>query len=261
MADDDGLPGAVRSVGDGFWNVRGSFRLGPVDLGTQASLVRLADGRFVWLDAYDLDDETRRWAAEVVGPAGVAAILNLHPFHTLHVRAMAAAFPGAKLYGTARHHARFPDLRWEPERTEDPALHARFADDLAFTVPRGVDFVPANENLHFASVLALHRATRVLHVDDTLLYVRLPGLLRRWKPDVVRLHPTLRRVLEPRPGAAADFRAWCDELRALARQADTLCAAHSGVLPPGRGAPLAERVDAAIDAVASVVDRHEKRHG
>ncbi|HKP59844.1 MAG TPA: hypothetical protein VJV78_24135 [Polyangiales bacterium] len=88
--------------------------------------------------------------------------MNLHPFHTLHVRAVAQQFPHARLYGTPRHKALAPELRWEPLHTDDAALHGLFADDFRFSVPRGVDLVPASDHLHFSSVLALHRATGTL---------------------------------------------------------------------------------------------------
>ena len=256
------LPRAVRAVGEGFWNVRGSFRLGPIDLGTQASLVRLGDGRYVFLDTWTLDEPLRQWVESVVGGAGLAAIVNLHPFHTLHVRAMASMFPAAKLYGTSRHHARFPALSWEPERTEDAAFHERFDADFRFSVPRGVELVPANERLHFASVLALHRASRVLHVDDTLVYTKLPKPLRTLKRDLLRLHPTLAWVLEKRPGAATDFRAWTTELIELCRGADTLCAAHSAVLAVDKDSErsLADRVAEAVRRVHPILDRHERHH-
>ena len=38
-----------------FWNIRGSFKIGGViDIGTQASLVRRGNGRFVFLDSCSL---------------------------------------------------------------------------------------------------------------------------------------------------------------------------------------------------------------
>ena len=47
-------------LGDGFWTVRGSFRIGGFfDVGTQCALVRLASGKFVFLDSYTLTDEIR----------------------------------------------------------------------------------------------------------------------------------------------------------------------------------------------------------
>jgi hypothetical protein len=45
------MTGQLIHVADNFWNIRGSYRIGGViDVGTQASLVRLANGKFVLLD-------------------------------------------------------------------------------------------------------------------------------------------------------------------------------------------------------------------
>ena len=85
--------------------LRGSLRLGGiVDIGTQCALVRLASGNFVFLDSYPLTDAIRAQVDALTdGGTKVEAILNLHPFHTLHCEWMHSAFPQAKLYGTARH--------------------------------------------------------------------------------------------------------------------------------------------------------------
>ena len=46
------LPSNVIEVAEGFWNIRGSFKIaGLYDLGTHASLVRRASGKLVLLDA------------------------------------------------------------------------------------------------------------------------------------------------------------------------------------------------------------------
>ena len=153
------MSGPVIHVGEAFWNIRGSYRIGGViDVGTQASLVRRASGKFVLLDSYTFDSETRRKVGEMTdGGQNIEAILNLHPFHTVHVQKMHQMFPAATLYGTQRHHDRFPDLPWADLRTEQQALHDLYADDFDFSVPRGVDFISADGNVHFSSVLALHR--------------------------------------------------------------------------------------------------------
>ncbi|MFW5920228.1 MAG: hypothetical protein ACOCUS_00205 [Polyangiales bacterium] len=264
MSSDHPAPRVIRT-GEGFWNIRGSFKLGGVvDLGTQASLVRRASGRFVLLDGCPLTDDARRWILELTdGGSAVEAILHVHPFHTLHVRRARELFPEAKLYGTARHVTMFEDLPWERPRTEDPGLHEMFADDLDFSVPRGVDFIPSNENLHFSSVLVFHRASRTLHVDDTLLYIPMPKPVRALKADVLRFHPTLSKVLERRAGAAEDFRRWARGLVAQARDVDNLCAAHSAALL-GRdnpGSSVWARIEAALDKVEGTLRAHERAHG
>lgn len=221
------------AVGPGYWSIRGQFKIARLlNVGTQAGLVKLRDGRFVLLDSYTLSPEVRAEVERITGGADrVAAIVNLHPFHTLHARAMHAQFPSAALYGTARHKRRFPDLPWEPLSTEDPALWPAFGPDLEFTVPRGVTFIPENELLHFASVMAYHRPSGTIHVDDTFNAMP-PGRIGRalGRRTRISFHMTLGRVLEPRPGAVEEFRAWAEALVDAWGEARHLCAAHNAVL-------------------------------
>jgi hypothetical protein len=246
-------------VTDDFYNVRGSFKVaGVYDVGTQSSLVRLKSGDFVMLDAYTLSSEVERQVLALTDQGrAVRAILNLHPFHTVHLPHCLRPFPNASLYGTRRHKTRAPALPWQSLETDHDELHALFAEDLTFTVPRGVDFIPHNEQLHFSSVLALHRASRTLHVDDTLSWLQLPFL------SGLRFHPTLRFVLQKRPGAAAEFRAWALALVASCEGIEHVCTAHGRALPPmPMSSPtVAERVRAALARVERTLRRHERRHG
>jgi hypothetical protein len=256
----------IIQVADDFWNIRGSFKIGRViDIGTQASLVRRGNGRFVFLDSYALSDEVEREALELTnGGKDVEAIVNVHPFHTVFARKMHERFPHAKLYGTARHVSRLSELPWEELRTEDPELHAMFSDDFDFTVPRGVDFISANENVHFSSVLVLHRASKTIHVDDTLMYVRLPPMVRPFGlTDAMSFHPTLGKALEKRAGAARDFRDWAEELTERWQDAENLCAAHTAALtaPKNRGASIHARLVKALARVAGALATHERKFG
>lgn len=252
-------------TGDGFWNLRGSFRIfGLLDIGTHVSLVRLRSGGFVFLDSYTLDDDTRRWVMDLTGQgARVEAIINLHPFHTVHCARMHRDFPAAKLYGSSRHVARAPDLPWQSLHSDDTALHALFADDLQFSIPRGVDFISRDEKVHFSSVLAYHPASRSLHSDDTLMYLKVGGPLGRLIPQRVGFHPTLAQALEKRAGAAADFRAWANDMAERWRDAENLCAAHNHALtrqPPGM-ASLQRQIAAALARVEPKLAAHEKKYG
>lgn len=258
-------PKDVVDVGNGFWNIRGSFKVGGlVDVRTHCSLVRLASGGFVFLDAYALTDEVRRWVdAQTEGGKKVEAILNVHPFHTVYVRKAHRMYPDAKLFGTVRHQRELDDLEWEAPRTESEELAEMFSADFDFSVPRGVELVPEDENLHFSSVLAFHRASRTLHVDDTLNYAPMPKLLHGLKKGVLRFHPTLGKVLERRAGAAADFRAWAEELIARLDEVDNLCTAHVGNLlaADNDGASIAERVRKAYGKLDGTLSKHESRYG
>jgi hypothetical protein len=256
----------ILRISDDFWNIRGSFKIaGVVDVGTHASLVRRANGKFVLLDSYTLTDALERDVRAATNDGqDVEAILNVHPFHTIHVRRTHQQFPNAKLYGTARHVSRAPELPWEPLRTEDPALHAMFADDLDFSVPRGVDFISSNEHVHFSSVLVWHRASKTIHVDDTFNYIRLPKAARIvGRTDVLSFHPTLAKALEKRPGAVADFREWAKELIERWRDAENLCAAHSAALlgEKNQGSSIHARLLKALDKVGRTLDKHERKYG
>lgn len=259
------LPRAVLEVGDGFWNIRGSFKIaGVVDIGTQASLVRRKNGGFVLLDACEFTSEIREWLrAETRGGDDVEAVLHLHPFHTLHVTACYELFPKAAHHGTTRHAKRAPELPWNPLRVDDVKLHQAFADDFEFTIPRGVDFIPSDPKLHFSSVLLFHSASKTLHVDDTLLHLRLPPPLSYFKPPVTRFHPTLGKVLQRRPGAVVEFRAWANELMELVADTKNLCAAHSASLlqRDNQGEPIAKRIQEALRRVEGTLKAHERAHG
>ena len=254
----------IIKISENFWNIRGSFKIaGLIDVGTQASLVRLASGKFVFLDAYTLSDKVKNEVFYLTDEgAAVEAILNLHPFHTLHCENMHRDFPDARLYGTRRHHERLQGLPWESVKTEDRELHEFYSGDFEFSIPRGVDFISDDENVHFSSVLAHHTPSGTVHVDDTLVYLDVP-LLPAFLgfSDRLGFHPTLPKVLEKRDGAVADFREWTNHLADTWGQARHLCAAHTGVLT-GRKLEvesLGNRILSALERVSGTLDKHQRK--
>jgi hypothetical protein len=256
----------VTRVGEGFWNIRGSFRVGGlIDVGTQVSLVRRSNGKFVFLDAYTLSPEVAEEVRSLTNAgADVEAIINVHPFHTMHVGDMHARYPQARLYGTDRHHEKFPEFPWEEQRSADSQLHSMFAEDFEFTVPRGVDFISDNEHVHFSSVLVLHRASNTLHVDDTINHMKLPSLVRWVASDVTSFHPTLAKALERRPGAAAAFREWAEALIAGHwGDAENLCAAHTSALvgEHNTGDPIRDRLKKALNKAEPTLAAHARKFG
>ena len=255
----------VLHISEDFWNIRGDFKIGGiVNIGTHASLVRRRNGKFVLLDAYTLQGEVKEQIDALSNNGDdIEAIINLHPFHTVHVRKAHEQYPKAKLYGTQRHIEKFPDLPWQPELTESAACADLFADDLEFSVPAGVDFISSNEHLHFSSVLAYHKASKTIHADDTLMYLQLPGLLGKIMKPEVTFHMTLPKTLEKRAGAVEDFRNWATQLADQWSDAENLCAAHSAVLlgSENNSVSIANRVLAALEKVERTLQAHEKQFG
>lgn len=256
----------IIEVAEDFWNFRGSYKIGGVvDVGTHASLVRRSNGRFVLLDAYTFSDAVVSYIGDLTrGGRDIEAILNLHPFHTLHVENAHKQYPDATLYGTARHRKRFPGLPWHELSTDAAALHERFGVDLGFSVPQGVDFISADENVHFSSVLVFHRASLTIHSDDTLMYLGLPRLMKLFGlGDAVSFHPTLGKALERRAGAARDFRTWAEGMIEEWKDAANLCAAHTATLlgRDNHGDSIHARLTRALRKVESTLRKHEGKYG
>jgi len=255
----------ILQISDDFWNIRGDFKIGGIlNIGTQASLVRRRNGKFVLLDAYTLQGDIKEQIDALTNNGDdIEAIINLHPFHTVHVKKAHQQYPKANLYGTQRHVEKFPDLPWQPERSESAACADLFADDLEFSVPAGVDFISSNEHLHFSSVLAYHKASKTIHADDTLMYLQLPGLLGKIVKPEMAFHMTLPKTLEKRAGAVKDFRAWVARLADQWSDAENLCAAHSAVLlgSENNSASIANRVLSALQKVEKTLRSHERKFG
>lgn len=255
----------ILKVSKDFWNIRGVFKIGGVlNIGTHASLVRCSNGKYVLLDAYTLPDDIKQQVDAVTNNgADIQAIINLHPFHTVHVQRSHHQYPKAKLYGTARHVKKFPELPWQPELTESAECAALFAEDFEFSIPAGVDFISSNENLHFSSVLAYHKASKTIHSDDTFMYLMLPGPLGKLKKPQLTFHMTLGGTLEKRAGAVAEFRAWAQQLSQQWRGAENLCAAHSATLlgKQNQSESIAVRMTSALGKVEKTLKKHEQKFG
>ncbi|WP_375291088.1 hypothetical protein [Qipengyuania sp.] len=252
----------MKQLADGFWNFRGSFKIGGlIDIGTQMSLVRRKNGRFILLDSYSLDDADKRELLNLTdGGTKIDAIINVHPFHTIHCSAAHDLAPQARLIGTRRHHQQMPDLPWADGVIEDEATQAEFAEDLEFTVPDGLLLVTPDDSVHAASVLARHRASSIVHVDDTLNVLDAPGFLKRIFPtSSLRFHPMLGKALEPSAGAANAFDSWAREIAERWAGTPFVCAAHSAVRTLGSDG-WREEILNALSAVQKTLDSHREKH-
>ena len=253
----------ITDHGNGFHSIRGEFRaFDLVNIGTVCSLVRLSDGDFVFLDSYTLPDEIRAEVDRLTDNGRkVRAIVNLHPFHTIHCEWMHEAYPQARLYGTHRHTQQWPDLPWESTYCNEDGFEDLFAGDLTFSTPRGTRLVCEDDTVHFASVLAYHPASRSIHVDDTLSRLAMPFPLSLLPmAGRVDFHPTLGKSLQEEAGAADAFREWAIQLGIDWADARRIVMAHNSTIELGEG-EFPDIVGAALGRVAAKLDSHRAKFG
>ncbi|MAM10992.1 MAG: hypothetical protein CML23_11115 [Rhizobiaceae bacterium] len=253
----------MEQLANNFWTFRGDFKVaGVLNLGTHMSLVRRANGRYLLLDSYDLDAGDRDALLSLTDDGhAIEAVLNVHPFHTLHCAAIQKLLPQARLFGTRRHHGQASDLPWEPGFIEDAATQNAFADDLAFSVPEGVDFVCDDDSVHVASVLVRHRGSGIVHVDDTINVLAAPGVLGRLLPQSkLKFHPQLLKALQKRPGAADDYARWARDLAEDWSETPIVCAAHSSIRKLPRDGWRSELLKA-LASVETTLSKHRSEHG
>ena len=253
----------MKQLADKFWNLRGTHRIaGLIDIGTHMSVAQRPSGGFIVIDGCALEDEARdALLALTKKGARVEAVVHVHPFHTLHVEATHALFPKAKLHGTARHRERLPALPWAGKPVEGWGVRHSLADTLDLSVPAGVDFVSPDDSVHVASVLVRHRASGIVHVDDTLNVLAAPGTLGELLPQSsLKMHPMLGKALKTEPGATEAYAQWARDLALRWADAPMVCAAHSAVrtLVPGG---FREEVEAALAKVSGTLERHRNQYG
>ena len=216
----------IIDLGAGFWNIRGTFRLGGVlNIGTQCSLVKLSSGKFVFLDSYTLTDDLRAQVMALTNNGqDVEAVLNLHPFHTVHCTQMAKDFPQATFYGSSRHHKKVPEVQWAKDLVESDAVAKRYPE-LKFSMSEGIHYIAPNEMIHAGSLLAFHPASKSLHVDDTFMSPPTK-LLEAVLPELL-LHLTTKKALKNDPDAGKQYCDWASKLAHDWRDVRNFCAAHS----------------------------------
>jgi len=219
----------VVALGHGFWNVRGSHEsTGFLDLGTQCSLVQLDSGKFIFLDSYTLTGNVRDEIMALTNEGkDVEAVLNLHPFHTVHCAQMTTDFPNAIMYGSSRHHEQVPEVDWAPEVVESNAVTGRYPE-LEFSLPEGIYYIAPQDDVHSGSLLAYHAASKSLHVDDT--FITPPFAHLRDDMPVISIHPRTKDALKDEPNAVEQYCNWAIDIAKKWGDTENFCPAHSALV-------------------------------
>ncbi|CAF4534409.1 unnamed protein product [Rotaria sp. Silwood1] len=203
------------SIGPNFWNIRGRFKILKLfDIGTQMSIIRLRNGKFIILDTVEMNDHLRQQIDHLTNYGkNIKAVIGTHPFHTVSFPAFYQAYPNAAYYGTPRHLRRLTEIPWRGDLT-DCNVRKKWEPEVEMRIPAGAEFVnpqPESSN-HFISVFVYHRASRTLHVDDTIMYTEKPGFLLKlfgYNNGVMAFHPSIKSSgLYPTSYAPYLFRDW-----------------------------------------------------
>lgn len=224
----------IIDLGNGFYNIRGNFHIGGVlNIGTHCSLIELAKDRFIFLDSYTLTGDIREQVMRMTDNGkNVEAVLNLHPFHTVHCEQMANDFPNAIFYGSKRHKQKCPQLAWASDPVETPLVAKKYPE-LQFSLAQGVYYIHPDEKTHVGSLLAFHPASGSLHVDDTFSTLphfdtleNLAEKIDQHLPKIL-LNPLTKKALKPEPNAGKDFCDWAEQIAHDWRDTRQVCAAHA----------------------------------
>lgn len=239
----------IYDLGQGFWSIRGSFiKNGIIDIGVQSALIKLASGRFIFLDSYTLTSEVRQQIMALTNDGqDVEAVLNVHPFHTVHCAQMAQDFPQAIFYGSSRHHEKVPSVSWSEDLVESEAVAQRYPE-LEFSLPKGIYYISPNDAVHASSLLAYHPASKSVYVDDT--FEIPPSKLFNAVQPRLGLHPTTKQALLDETMASRQYCDWAMTLAHKWRDTRYFCGAHSGLVEFGEG-EFESALLSAIDAARS----------
>jgi len=213
-------------IGPGFWNVRASFVIDGLDIGTQMSLIQLKSGKFLILDTVQLDSDLLKEINSMTNNGSLMeAVIATHPFHTVFFPDFYKQFPKVPYYGTPRHIKNQPQIPWAGSMW-DCENREKWLPEVHMRIPRGSEFVDPQpeETNHFSGINVFHAASRTIHVDDTIMIEPIVGMI---------FHPTLvYHGLYHIPEAPTAFKHWVSNM-IKQWDFDNICAAHNGIQKGG----------------------------
>jgi len=240
----------IVEIGPGFYNIRASFRHynGLVDIGTHMSIIKLYTGSFLVLDLVPLDRGLKE-ELDILTDNGnrIEAVLALHSFHSLAFSAFFKAYPHLQYYGTPRHLRNLKEIPWVGD-ISNPQILSRWSPDVQLRIPAASEFkAPQPEKYnHFNSVWVYHKASKTIHVDDTINYFDHPDALMKLagkKSHTMEFHSSLSGPgLYPTPDAPKLFKKWIQDILED-WDFDNICCAHIGNKLGGAKAALRETLE------------------
>ena len=239
-----------------FHNLRTSFKMKGVDIGTHMSIFVKKNGRMVVVDAITLSPEAKAEFDTLTKDGTlVDAVLAVHPFHTLAFKSFHEAYPNLKYFGTPRH-IRRNDIPWtDALKRDDPKSLTRpeWAPEIELRIPEGAEYdspFPEEKN-HFISVFVYHKTSKTMHVDDSLIYAEQPNLLMKafgYSAGNLSYHPSMYflglnglnsftgatatnsvSLRQKDPNAPLIFSKWMDDTLNTWNDIENLATAHIGV--------------------------------
>jgi hypothetical protein len=225
------MASALREIGRGFWNIRGSFTFccGLIDIQTHMSVIRLPTGKFLIIDTIQMTPQIKQEIDHLTENGSlIEAVLATHPFHTIFFVPFHEAYPNTKYYGTPRH-IRNISIPWEGTLS-DPNILQQWEDQGVYMrIPDGADFESPAEDNHFSSIFILHQESKTIHVDDTIQYFEDPDcvlrLLGKSRGKMEFWNPT--KGLQHTGEGPLLFKAWIEKL-VVDWDFENICTAHCG---------------------------------
>ena len=103
----------MKQLSQDFWNMRGDFKIAHViNIGTHMSVVRRPGGKFVLLDSYEpAKQDLDALMTLTEGGSMIEAVLNVHPFHTIHCGFAEKLAPNCSISRSPRVSTSFPMTR------------------------------------------------------------------------------------------------------------------------------------------------------
>ncbi|KAJ3320478.1 hypothetical protein HDU76_000297 [Blyttiomyces sp. JEL0837] len=252
----------IKEIAPGFFNIRASFKviLGLAEIGTHMSLIRLSTGRFLAIDTLDPTPQLKS-EIDALTENGklIDAVIATHPFHTMYCKAFYQAYPTPKYYGTPRHLKGIKEVLQAGDVNEE-SVRKLYEPEVEMRIPDGSEFVdpqPPSYN-HFSNVFVFHKASKVIHVDDTIMFGDKPGFIQRLMgltDGSMLFHPTMTSVgLQPTPEAPLQFQSWMRKLL-CDWDFDHLASAHNGVKIGGAKAMVEELLKNSEAALKNIGER------